>query len=62
MARRDDAHARPDHHIVRDVEAAKVIESAVQIYEDIMPDANFVPTGSINMEGSVKSSCLLFYR
>ena len=29
MARRDDAHVRPDHHIVRDVEAAKVIESAV---------------------------------
>jgi hypothetical protein len=37
MARRDDAHVRPDHHIVRDVEAAKVIESAVLIYEDIMP-------------------------
>ena len=39
MARRDDAHVRPDHHIVCDVEAAKVIESAVLIYEDIMPDA-----------------------
>jgi hypothetical protein len=41
MARRDDAHVRPDHHIVFDVEAAKVIESAVLIYEDIMPDADF---------------------
>jgi hypothetical protein len=39
MARRDDAHVRPDHHIVRDVEPAKVIESAVLVYEDIMPDA-----------------------
>jgi hypothetical protein len=50
MARRDDAHVRPDHHIVRDVEAAKVIESAVLIYEDMMPDADFVPTG-YKMEG-----------
>jgi hypothetical protein len=47
MARRDDAHVRPDHHIVCDVEAAKVIESAVLIYEDIMPDADFGPAGSI---------------
>jgi hypothetical protein len=46
MGRRDDAHVRPDHHIVCDVEAAKVMESAVLIYEDIiMPDADFVPTG-----------------
>jgi pimeloyl-ACP methyl ester carboxylesterase len=47
MASRDDAHVRPDHHIVCDVEAAKVIESAVLIYEDIMPHPDFVPTGSI---------------
>jgi hypothetical protein len=47
MARRDDAHVRPDHHIVCDVEAAKVIESAVLIYEDITPDADFGPAGSI---------------
>jgi hypothetical protein len=44
VARRDDAHVRPDHHIVGDVEAAQVIESAVLIYEDILPDADFVPT------------------
>jgi hypothetical protein len=31
MGRCDDAHIRPDHHIVRDVEAAKIIESAVLI-------------------------------
>jgi hypothetical protein len=57
MARRDDAHIRPDHHIVCDLAASKVIESAVLIYEDIMPNADFVPTSSINqqykMEGSV---------
>src|SRR5258708_4628387 len=47
MARRDDAHVRPDHHMVRDVESPKVIESAVLIYEDIMPDADFVPAGSV---------------
>jgi hypothetical protein len=29
MARRDDAHVRPNHHIVRDVEAAKVIETTI---------------------------------
>ncbi len=39
---------RPNHHIIRDVEAAKVIESAVLIDEDIMPDADFVPTRSKN--------------
>ena len=37
----------PDHHIVPDVEAAKIIESAVLIYEDIMPDPDFIPAGSI---------------
>lgn len=47
MARCDDAHVRPDHHIVCDVEAAKVIESAVLIDEDITPDADFVATGGI---------------
>ena len=47
MARRDEAHVRPDHHIVCDVEAAKVIKRAVLIDEDIVPDADFVPTGSI---------------
>jgi hypothetical protein len=48
MARRDDADVRPNHHIVRDFEPAKVIESAVLIYEDIMPDADFVSAGSID--------------
>ncbi len=47
MAARDDAHIRPDHHVVGNVESAKVIESAVLIYEDITPDANFVPVGGI---------------
>jgi hypothetical protein len=39
MARRDDAHVRSDHHIVLDVEAAKVVEGAILIDEDIAPDA-----------------------
>jgi hypothetical protein len=60
MARRDDAHVRPDHHIVRDVEPAKVIESAVLIYEDIMPDADFVPP-AYRTAGSVESSRLPFF-
>jgi hypothetical protein len=47
MARREDAHVRPDHHIVCNVEPSKVIESAVLIYEDIMPNADFVPAGGI---------------
>ena len=47
VACRDNADVRPDHHIVCDVEAAKVIESAILIDEDIMPDADFVPAGSI---------------
>jgi hypothetical protein len=47
MARRDDAHVRPDHDIVRDVEPIKVIESAVLIDENITPDTDFVPTGCI---------------
>jgi hypothetical protein len=59
MARRDDAHVRPDHHIVRDVEAVKVIESAVLIYGDIMPTRISSPP-AVKMEGSVKSSRLPF--
>src|SRR6201999_1142468 len=47
VARRDDAHVRPNHHIVRDIEAAKVVESAVLIYEDITPDADFVSSGRV---------------
>jgi hypothetical protein len=47
MARGDDADIRPNHHIVRDVEAAKVIESTVLIDEDLTPDADLVPAGSI---------------
>jgi hypothetical protein len=47
MARRDDAQVRPDHHIVSDVESAKVIEGSVLIYEDIMPDTDFVPADSL---------------
>jgi hypothetical protein len=50
---------RPDHHIVRDVEPAKVIESAVLIYEDITPDADFV-LPAYRTAGSVESSRLPF--
>ena len=51
MARGDDTDVRPNHHIVRDVEAAKVIESTVLIDQDLTPDTDLVPTGSIKMEG-----------
>jgi hypothetical protein len=44
---------------VRDVEAAKVIESAVLIYEDTIPDANFISTGRIK-RGSTKALVYLF--
>ena len=47
MARRDDADVRPDHHIVCDVEAAKVIKGAVLIDKDMTSDADLVPAGSI---------------
>jgi hypothetical protein len=56
VACRDDAHVGPDHHIVCDVEAAKVIEGAVLIYEDIIPDADFVPTGRIKGRNRKKLS------
>src|SRR3954471_13503566 len=36
------AYVRSDHHIVGNVQATKVIESAVLIYEDISSDADFV--------------------
>ncbi len=62
MAGRDDAHVRPDHHIVRNVEAAKVIESAVLIYEDIVPDANFISRRQYRMAGLAGSFRLPFYR
>jgi hypothetical protein len=60
MTRRDDAHVRPNHHIVRDVQPAKVIESTVLIYEDIMSDADFVPTGSIEWRDQQKALVYLF--
>jgi len=47
VARRDEAHVRSDHRIVPDVESAKVIESAILVYEDILSDADFVPAGCI---------------
>jgi hypothetical protein len=58
MARCDNAHVRPDHHIVRDVEPAKVIESAVLIYEDIMPDTDFAPTDRIKGRDQLSSTFL----
>ncbi len=60
MAGRDDAYVWPDHHIVRDVEAAKVIKSAVLIYEDITSDADFVPAGSIEWRDQYKALVYLF--
>ena len=54
MARGDETDVRPDHHIVRDVEAAKVIESTVLIDEDLTPDADLVPTGSIKWRDNTK--------
>jgi hypothetical protein len=47
MAGRDDAHIWPDHHIVSNVESAKVIESAILIYEDIAPDTDIDPAGCV---------------
>ena len=55
MARGDDAHIRPDHHIIGDVEAAKVIERAVLIDEDIAPDADFVAAGGIEWRNQQKA-------
>jgi hypothetical protein len=43
MARRDDTHVRPDHHIVGNVEPAKVVERAILIYEDIAPESDIDP-------------------
>ena len=60
MTRRDQAHVRPDHHIVRDVEAAEVIERAVLIDEDIAPDADFVPAGGIERRDQQKAFVDLF--
>lgn len=47
MARREDAHVRPDHNVVSDVQSAKVIKCAVLVYENISTDADFGPAGSI---------------
>src|ERR1700694_3315106 len=47
MASRDDAHVRPDHHIVGNVEPAKIIKSAVLIYENIAPATDVAPAGCV---------------
>src|ERR1700676_3879719 len=48
MAGRDDAHVRPDHHILGNVEPAKIIKSAVLIYENIAPDTDVAPAGCVD--------------
>jgi len=48
VARGDDVHVRPDHHVVADVEAAKVIESAVLIDEDIAPNTGVGSAGCVD--------------
>ena len=53
-------HVRPDHHIVSDVEAAKVIESAVLIDKDILPNANFVSASRIKRRNQQKALVDLF--
>src|SRR5580698_10445709 len=55
VSRRDDAHVRTDHHIVCDVEPAKVIEGAVLIDEDVMTDADLVATGSVKRRDQQKT-------
>jgi hypothetical protein len=55
MDRRDDAHVRPDHHIVGNVEAAQIIKSAVQIYENIAPDADVGPTCRVEWRDQQKA-------
>lgn len=48
------AHLRPDHHIVRDIEAAKVIKSAVLNHKDITIDPDFVAARGIKRWTSKK--------
>jgi hypothetical protein len=60
MARCDDAHVRPDHHIVRDIETAEVIEGAVLIDEDIASDTDFGPTRGIKWRDQQKALVDLF--
>jgi len=47
VSRHDEAHVRTDHHIVGDVESAKVIESAVLIYEDVASHADIDSAGCV---------------
>ena len=60
MAGRDDADVRPNHHIVCDVEAAKVIKSTVLIDEDMTPDADLVPAGRIKWRDKQEALVDLF--
>lgn len=47
MARGDDVYVGPDHHVVGDVQAAKVIEGAVLVDEDIAPDTGVGSAGCV---------------
>src|ERR1700677_918543 len=45
--RRNDTHVRPDHHVIANADLGKVIQSAVLIDEDAMPDADRETIGRV---------------
>lgn len=47
MARRDDAHVGPDHHIVGNVEPAQIIKSAILICENVAPNTDIDAAGCV---------------
>ncbi len=47
LSRSGDAHVRPDHHIVVNIELAKVIKSVVLIDENFAPDTDIASVGGV---------------
>lgn len=57
MARRDDVHVWPDHHVIPNIDPRKVIDRAVLIYEYPSTDMNFLAAGRV--EGRNEAEMLI---
>lgn len=47
MTRRDNAHVRPDHHIISNVDPPKVVHGTILVDKYIPPNANILAAGRI---------------
>lgn len=59
MARCHDTHVRPDHHIIGNVDPARIVHGAILLYEYIAPDADILAAGTVKRRDQRKLSSTL---